>query len=70
MFPEIEDLLKNAKATPAEVAEQLLKDDDADASLQGFIDFLHKKMRDNEEADAQKPAKAAAAEEKKEESQL
>lgn len=56
LFEEIEDLLPNAKATPAEVAEQLLKNDDPDASLRGLIDFIHEKMIKNEEA------KAAAAE--------
>ncbi|XP_057786763.1 AAA-ATPase At3g50940-like [Salvia miltiorrhiza] len=69
MFEEIEDLLQNAKATPAEVAEQLLKEDEPHDSLQGLIDFLHKKMRENEEGEAEK-AKAAAEkqeEEKKEE---
>ncbi|GER49065.1 F-box/RNI-like superfamily protein, partial [Striga asiatica] len=33
LFDEIEDLLRNAKETPAEVAEELLKGDDADVAL-------------------------------------
>lgn len=62
LFQEIEDLLPNAKATPAEVAEQLLKNDDPDASLQGLIDFIHEKMVKKEEAEAEK-AKAAKKQE-------
>ncbi|KAI3450985.1 hypothetical protein Pfo_007650 [Paulownia fortunei] len=60
LFKEIEDLIGNAKATPAEVAEQLLKNDDPDVSLQGLIDFIHKKIKENEEAEAEK-AKAESA---------
>lgn len=59
LFEEIEDLIRNAKTTPAEVAEQLLKNDDPDVSLQGLIDFIHKKIKENEEAEAEK-AKAVA----------
>lgn len=67
LFQEIEDLLPNAKATPAEVAEQLLKNDDPDASLQGLIDFIHEKMMKNEEAEAEKAKAAAEAAAKKQE---
>ncbi|CAA0833992.1 cytochrome BC1 synthesis [Striga hermonthica] len=49
MFDEIEDLIRNAKTTPAEVAEELLKDDNADVALKGLIDFMHKKIKKNEE---------------------
>ncbi|KAK6125677.1 hypothetical protein DH2020_040583 [Rehmannia glutinosa] len=37
---EIEDLIKNMKVTPAEVAEELMKSDNADTSLNGLLDFL------------------------------
>ncbi|KAL1536597.1 protein HYPER-SENSITIVITY-RELATED 4-like [Salvia divinorum] len=53
MFEEIQDLLLNARVTPAEVAEQLLKDDEPRDALQGLIDLLHKKMRQNEEVEAE-----------------
>lgn len=59
MFEEIENLLKNVKATSAEVADQLLKDYDANECLQGLIDFLHKKIRENEEAEVKKTKEAA-----------
>ncbi|KAM1118241.1 hypothetical protein FF1_042492 [Malus domestica] len=39
-FGEIEMLLDGAQATPAEVAEELMKSDDAHVSLQGLIEFL------------------------------
>lgn len=37
---EIEDLIKTNKVTPAEVAEELMKSDDADTSLDGLVNFL------------------------------
>ncbi|KAM1463594.1 hypothetical protein ACFX13_043281 [Malus domestica] len=39
-FGEIEMLLDGAQATPAEVAGELMKSDDAHVSLQGLIEFL------------------------------
>ncbi|KAL8473842.1 hypothetical protein ACS0TY_030629 [Phlomoides rotata] len=54
LFEEIEDLITNAKVTPAEVAEQLLKDDDPKVSLQGLIIFCHRKIKENEEAEAKR----------------
>ncbi|KAK6150641.1 hypothetical protein DH2020_015573 [Rehmannia glutinosa] len=50
LFEEIEDLIRKAKVTPAEVAEQLLKDDDHDVALQGLIGFIHE-IKENEVAD-------------------
>ncbi|KAL1810156.1 hypothetical protein DCAR_0729827 [Daucus carota subsp. sativus] len=52
LFEEIEDLIQITEVTPAEVAEQLLKSDDPDASLASLISFLHTKRKDNEEAKA------------------
>ncbi|CAI9110827.1 OLC1v1010916C1 [Oldenlandia corymbosa var. corymbosa] len=48
LFKETENLIATTEVTPAEVAEQLLRDDQVDVVLQGLIDFLHvkrKKMR-------------------------
>lgn len=39
-FQEIEELLNEMKVTPAEVAEELIKSDDADTALDGLVDFL------------------------------
>ncbi|CAA0833990.1 cytochrome BC1 synthesis [Striga hermonthica] len=49
LFGKIEDLIRKENVTPAEVAEELLKDDDADFALKGLIDFMHRKMKKNEE---------------------
>lgn len=63
LFGEIEGSIRVANVTPAEVAEQLLKnDDDPDVCLQGLIVFIHKKIKENKEAEADK-AKAEAAQE-------
>ncbi|KAI0525116.1 hypothetical protein KFK09_004507 [Dendrobium nobile] len=43
MFEEIEGLLKEVKATPAEVAEQLMRSDIVDVSLEGLIQLLQGK---------------------------
>ncbi|KAI0525124.1 hypothetical protein KFK09_004515 [Dendrobium nobile] len=43
MFEEIEGLLKEVEATPAEVAEQLLRSDKVDVALDGLIQFLVEK---------------------------
>uniref|UniRef100_A0A2N9GMA2 AAA+ ATPase domain-containing protein n=1 Tax=Fagus sylvatica TaxID=28930 RepID=A0A2N9GMA2_FAGSY len=43
LFEEIEGLLENAKVTPAEIAEELLKSDDSDVALGGLVMFLKKK---------------------------
>ncbi|KAJ8558342.1 hypothetical protein K7X08_005108 [Anisodus acutangulus] len=49
LFKDIEKLIDIANVTPAEVAEQLLKEDEVEDSLQGLIEFLHKKIKDKEE---------------------
>lgn len=48
-FQEIEELIENMKVTPAEVAEELMKSDDADVSLGGLVNFLKRKKIDDEE---------------------
>lgn len=40
LFREIEELITKMNVSPAEVAEELLIDDDADTCLSGLIDFL------------------------------
>ncbi|KAG9129907.1 hypothetical protein Leryth_007010 [Lithospermum erythrorhizon] len=40
---EIEELIKKAEVTPAEVAEELMKTDDAHVSLDGVVNFLKRK---------------------------
>ncbi|XP_027076157.2 AAA-ATPase At3g50940 [Coffea arabica] len=54
LFKEIEELIAATEVTPAEVAEQLLKNDEADVILEGLIDFLHAKRKEKEEAETKK----------------
>ncbi|KAF3657124.1 putative transcription factor ORG2-like [Capsicum annuum] len=49
-FEKIESLIETNAVTPAEVAEQLMKDDEVDIALKGLIDFLHMKKKEHEEA--------------------
>ncbi|VFQ93260.1 unnamed protein product [Cuscuta campestris] len=48
-FSEIDKLLNEVNATPAEIAEELMKSGHADAALEGVIKFLHKKKSASEE---------------------
>ncbi|KAL7144201.1 hypothetical protein ABFS83_08G243200 [Erythranthe nasuta] len=64
LFEEIDDLIGIAKVTPAEVAEQLLKNDDPNVSLRGLINFIHNKIKKNEEAEAEAGKAKAESDEK------
>ncbi|KAI3798866.1 hypothetical protein L1987_34150 [Smallanthus sonchifolius] len=50
LFEQIEDLIGEVEVTPAEIAEQLLKDDDPDIALSGLVEFFDVKRKENEEA--------------------
>ncbi|KAL7255803.1 hypothetical protein ACSBR1_009852 [Camellia fascicularis] len=69
LFGEIEELIQSTEVTPAEVAEQLLKTDDPDATFSGLIDFLQRKRKEKEEDDAKKvvEVESVETEEEKEE---
>ncbi|KAE8010532.1 hypothetical protein FH972_006898 [Carpinus fangiana] len=54
LFGEIEESMGTTQVTPAEVAEQLIKNDDPDIVLNGLIEFLKVKSKENEEAKAKK----------------
>ncbi|XP_076887817.1 AAA-ATPase At3g50940-like [Bidens hawaiensis] len=74
-FEEIEDFIRKVEITPAEVAEQLLKESDPDIALGGLVDFFDVKRKENEEAKAKAEAKAKeleelAAKESEEEQQI
>ncbi|KAI3808427.1 hypothetical protein L1987_24378 [Smallanthus sonchifolius] len=62
-FEEIEGLIGDVEITPAEVAEQLLKDSDPDIALGGLVAFFDVKRKENEEAKAKAKAKAKEQEE-------
>lgn len=49
---DIERLIEEVQVTPAEVAEQLMKNDDPDLALGGLLNFLKLKMVENAEAKA------------------
>lgn len=42
-LPGIENLIENVKVTPAEIAEELMRSEDVDASLDGVVNFLERK---------------------------
>ncbi|EYU31186.1 hypothetical protein MIMGU_mgv1a025149mg [Erythranthe guttata] len=64
LFEKIEGSVGIAKVTPAEVAEQLLKNDDPNVSLRGLINFIHNKIKENEEAEAEAVKAKAESDEK------
>ncbi|KAI3722820.1 hypothetical protein L2E82_33934 [Cichorium intybus] len=71
LLKQIEDLMCEINVTPAEIAEQLLKDDDPDIVLSGLIEFFDVKRKENEEAEAKAKAKVkATAKKNKEEEAL
>lgn len=53
-FNEINNLLEEILVTPAEVGEQLLRNEDADGALADLTDFLHQKKREDEEIKAKR----------------
>lgn len=63
LFPEVEDLIMESKVTPAEVGEQLMKNEDPDIALQGLIQFLAGKQESDaaKAREAEMEAAAAAA---------
>ncbi|KAJ9540748.1 hypothetical protein OSB04_027254 [Centaurea solstitialis] len=75
LFKQIEDLMSEVDVTPAEVAEQLLKDDNPDTVLDGLIKFFDVKRKMNEEAKAEaerkekEEAEAEVARKEKEEAE-
>lgn len=46
---EIEELIKSMEVTPAEIAEELMKDDDAEIVLRGLLNFLKRKKVERSE---------------------
>ncbi|GAB4848541.1 hypothetical protein Ancab_003247 [Ancistrocladus abbreviatus] len=49
LFREIERLLETINITPAQVAEELMRSEDADVALQGVSDVLKRKKMEDEE---------------------
>ncbi|XP_076923968.1 AAA-ATPase At3g50940-like [Bidens hawaiensis] len=63
-FEEIENFICNVEVTPAEVAEQLLKDDNHDIALRGLIEFFDVKKKEIEAMQRLKEEEAAKENEK------
>ncbi|KAK1559398.1 hypothetical protein Q3G72_017699 [Acer saccharum] len=53
LFPEIDELMTEVQVTPAEIAEELMKNEDADIGLDGLIKFLQKRKIEIVEAGAE-----------------
>lgn len=51
LFDKIEESLAKAEVTPAEVAGELMKNADSEASLRGLVKFLELKNAEKEKAD-------------------
>ena len=54
LFGQIEDLIGTVEVTPAEVAEQLMKNDKPEDALRDMIAFLKVKNEENKEVKAKK----------------
>lgn len=52
LFSDIEKLVAEVEATPAEIAEQLMKSEEADVSLEGLVKFLQAKKIASSESTA------------------
>uniref|UniRef100_A0A7N2R5T8 AAA+ ATPase domain-containing protein n=1 Tax=Quercus lobata TaxID=97700 RepID=A0A7N2R5T8_QUELO len=48
LFQQIDRLIEDVKVTPAEVAGELMRNKDTDASLQGLLNFLQNKMNEGD----------------------
>ncbi|KAK3223605.1 hypothetical protein Dsin_010630 [Dipteronia sinensis] len=53
LFPEIDELMTEVQVTPAEIAEELMKNEDADIALDGLIKILQKRKIEIFEAEAE-----------------
>ncbi|MED6220951.1 hypothetical protein PIB30_049707 [Stylosanthes scabra] len=48
LFPEIEGLIEDTQITPAHVAEELMKSEDTEVALQGFLNLLKRKKMEGD----------------------
>lgn len=48
LYPEIKNLINGEVLTPAQVAEELMKNEDADAALEGLVRVLKRKRSEPE----------------------
>ncbi|XP_008241895.1 PREDICTED: AAA-ATPase At2g18193-like [Prunus mume] len=57
LFGEIERLIESTEVTPAQVAEELMKSDDAEVSLGGLVNFLKHNQAERERKKEEEEAK-------------
>ncbi|XP_062000431.1 AAA-ATPase At3g50940-like [Rosa rugosa] len=67
LFEAIKKQIEITEVTPAEVAEQLIQSDEPDIALQGLIEFLKVKKKENEEAEVKRKQEELEAKEKEKE---
>ncbi|XP_004308901.1 PREDICTED: mitochondrial chaperone BCS1-like [Fragaria vesca subsp. vesca] len=58
LFGEIESLIKSTEVTPAAIAEELMKNDDADVVLEGLVKFLKEMKAADDKMKSKKAEKA------------
>ncbi|TKY70423.1 mitochondrial chaperone BCS1-B [Spatholobus suberectus] len=57
LFGEIEGLIEDIQITPAQVAEELMKNEDAEATLEGFVKLLKRKKMEGDVCENYSPDK-------------
>lgn len=67
LFEAIEKQIEITEVTPAEIAEQLIQSDEPDTAMQGLIEFLKVKKKENEEAEVKRKQAEIEAKEKEKE---
>ncbi|KAK3223608.1 hypothetical protein Dsin_010633 [Dipteronia sinensis] len=53
LFPDMDELITEVQATPAEIAEELMKSEDTDIALEGLIKFLERKKTESVEGETE-----------------
>ncbi|XP_028774668.1 AAA-ATPase At5g17760-like isoform X2 [Neltuma alba] len=65
LFAEIEGLIDDTQVTPAQVAEELMKSEDARDALEGFVGLLKRKKMEGDVSENDSPEKALIPETKR-----
>ncbi|KAI8527972.1 hypothetical protein RHMOL_Rhmol12G0115800 [Rhododendron molle] len=67
LFTEIEKLITEVEVTPAEVAEELMKSEEADVAVKGLVKYLHMKKTEHVKADTEGEKEVRAEDKESEE---
>ncbi|KAI4314819.1 hypothetical protein L6164_027687 [Bauhinia variegata] len=57
LFGEIEGLIEDTQVTPAQVAEEMMKSENPDAALEGFVNLLKRKKLEGDVSENDAPIK-------------